>query len=258
MDSQAVRSVPLSFLNEDQPLSPVLSPSPPFWVSSFTPTPHPAQAPGPCGAAHIPFLGMPLGLLQKEGERCEKKAKTPPKQLMCHILLWSRHQKPKILLSETLNNRAFSISSLQEGIFEAQETLKTRWRMVKPFFCEQIPSSKNWMPKWTHRSCSCLSCCGSGPWGCSSQQFSPRRCGTTSYPAGCSSWYPCQTSSQQPQQSRLLSEDKRERNEGLTQGSCCDPLGESIGFAWGRAPMNSTELLCAYKYFAWQQQWNCS
>lgn len=162
-----------------------------FINPSFTPTSHPAQAPGPLflGQPVFPFWEYLLGYCKGKG-RDVKRKKSPPKQLTCRILLWSSHQQPTTLLSETLNNRVFSISHLQVGIFEAQETLKIRWRMGKQF-CKQVPSLKIWMQNSAHRNCSSLSCCESSPWGCSSQQFSRQRCGMTSCPADCSMWYLC-------------------------------------------------------------------
>lgn len=116
---------PFKFL--DQPQSPVFNPCPPFEFHPLSPlhTLHKHHAP-------FPFWEYLLGCC-KGKRRDVKRNQRPPKQLMCHILLWSRHQKPNILLSETFNNRAFSISSLQHRIFEAQWTLKTQWRMVKHF-----------------------------------------------------------------------------------------------------------------------------
>lgn len=116
---------PSKFL--DQPLSPVLSPCPPFEFHPLSPlhTLHKHHA-------SFPFWEYLLGCC-KGKRRDVKRKQRPPKQLMCHILFWSRHQKPKILLSETFNNRVFSISSLQDRIFEAQWNLKTQWSMVKHF-----------------------------------------------------------------------------------------------------------------------------
>lgn len=98
-----------------------------FINPSFTPTSHPAQAPGPLFLEQpvFPFWEYLLGYCKGKG-RDVKRKKSPPKQLTCCILLWSGHQQPTTFLSETLNNRVFSISHLQVGIFEAQETLKMK------------------------------------------------------------------------------------------------------------------------------------
>lgn len=184
--------------------------SQPFWDSEIYPlllhrVLHKEQPPCTWGSLCSHFGNAFWAAERGRGERWKSEA--PTKQLMCHILVRISHQQPETLLTETLNNRLVLISFSK---WEFSRHKKIRGGMAK-CFCLQVSNSDKWMYVLTHQNRSSRFCCESSPWGCSSQQFSQQRCGTTSCLADCSMWWHRQISSQQPQQSMMLLEGKERR-----------------------------------------------
>lgn len=109
----------------------------------FTPTPCPAQSTRPPihGATCIPCFGNTFWAAVKGRGEMWKESKAP--QNSWRAISYSDAATNSLKLSETLSNRVFSISHLQVGIFEAQETLKDGMKDGENIFAGRFLAWRN-------------------------------------------------------------------------------------------------------------------